>query len=67
MLRDGPEVLSNYKWIFISQRATHGCQHAHDIGNRARIVLYQATNGVHWDIDHMIEVPKHDQMELVEF
>ena len=27
-LRNGPEVLSKYKWTFISQRVTHGRQHA---------------------------------------
>ena len=39
---------------------------AHDGGNLALIVLYEATNGVYWDIDHMIEVPEPDQLELVQ-
>ena len=39
-LRDGPEVLAKYKWVI--QEFTHGRQHAHDRGNRALIILYQA-------------------------
>ena len=46
-LRDGPEVLAKYMWIFIRQGVTHGRHHAHDRGNGTLIVLYQATNGDH--------------------
>ena len=56
-LRDGPEVLTEYKWTFISHGVTHGRHHAHDRGNLAFIVLYQASNG---------DVSKHDQLELVQ-
>ena len=65
-LRNGPRVLSKYKWTFISQGVTHGRHHAHDGSNRVLIVFYQATNGVHWHINHMMDVPKHDQLELVQ-
>ena len=65
-LQDGPDVLFKYKWTFISQGVTHGRQHAHDKGSRALIILYQAANRVHWHIDHMIEVPEPDQLELVQ-
>ena len=54
------------KWTFISQGVVHGRQHVHDGGNCALVVLYQATNGVHWHIDHMIEVPEHDLLEQVQ-
>ena len=65
-LRDGPEVLARYKWTFISQGVVHGRQHSHDGGSLALIVLYQATYGVHWHIDHMMDVPEHDQLELMQ-
>ena len=65
-LRDGPEVLARYKWTFISQGVVHGRQHSHDGGSLALIVLYQATNGVHWHIDQMTDVPEHDRLELVQ-
>ena len=41
-LQDGPEVLTEYKWTFISQGVVHGRHHAHDEDNLALIVLYQA-------------------------
>ena len=63
-LRDGPEVLAKYKWTFISQGVTHGRHHAHDGGNGTLIVLYQATNGDHWHIDHMTDV--NDRLDLVQ-
>ena len=56
-------VLTEYKWTFISQEITHGRHHAHDGGNLALIVLYQATNGVHWHIDQMTDVPEHDRLK----
>ena len=56
----GPSSTSGH---FKSQRVVHGCHHAHDRGHRARIVLYQATNGVHEHIDHMIDVREHDQLK----
>ena len=65
-LRDGPEVLARYKWTFISQGVVHGRQHSHDGGSLALIVLYQATNGVHWHIDQMTNVPEHDRLVLVQ-
>ena len=60
---DGPEVLTVivqediYKTGGYTRR-----QHVDDGGNRALIVLYQAINGVHWDIDHIIDVPEHDRL-----
>ena len=65
-LWDGPEVLSKYKWAFTSEEVIHGRHQAHDGDICALIVLYQATNGVHWHIDHMIAVPGHDRLELVQ-
>ena len=64
--RDGSEVLTEYKWTFISQRIIHGRQPALDGGNLALIVLYQAINKVHWHINHIIEVIEHDRLELVQ-
>ena len=59
-LRDGSEVLTGYKWRFVSQGVVHRLHHAHDGGNRALIiVLFQAANGAHWHIDQMIEMPQH--------
>ena len=65
-LRDGPEVLSQYKWPFTSQGVTHGRHDAHDGGNCVLIVLCQATNRVHWHINHILDVPEHDRLELVQ-
>ena len=65
-LQDGPDVLARFKWTFIIEGVVHGRQHAHDKGSRALIILYQAANRVHWHIDHMIEVPEPDQLELVQ-
>ena len=61
-LQNGREVLSNYKWTFISQGVTLGRQQAHTGGSRALITLYQAIIRVHWHIDHMIEVPEPVQL-----
>ena len=63
-LRDGPEVLTEYKWTLISQGVVHERQHSHEGGNLALIVLYQATNGFHWYIDHMRNVPELELVQL---
>ena len=39
---------------------------AHDGGNLALIILYQTANSIHCHIDHLIDVPAHDQLELVQ-